>query len=308
MAENTTILAEPVEPTEQETAIALITKAEIDAEVSTAKAFPRSMQKFLTEAKEMACLTAEIAESCIYSLPRGNKTIEGPSIRMAEILVSCYTNLRAADRVIFVDDKVITAQGIVRDVQKNISYTAEVQRSILQHEWVNDPDNPGKRKKSGRMLRMNDDMIVMTGRAACSIAFRNAVFKVIPAAVVQEVYEAVKKVAKGTMETLVDRRDKAMTYFRGLGVKDEHIFEVLNVNGLVEIGLDELQVLTGMRSAIKNGEATVESIFIQPAADAKAEADKITKRTEEKLNKAAKAKAAQEKLANEAKEQNGLTE
>lgn len=267
----------------QETAISLITKAEIDMQIATAQAFPRSMQKFLQQAREMATLTVEIAESCAYSLPRGGKFVEGPSVRLAEIVASCYMNLRTGARVIFNDGKVITAQGIVHDLQKNIMHTEEVQRSIQQNEWEKDPNNPGKNRKTGRMIPMTEDMQIVTGRAACAIAYRNAVFKVVPAAIIQDLYEMVKETAKGTAETLVARREKAMAYFRQLGVKDEQIFQVLEVKGLADIGLDELQKLTGMRAAIKNGEASIETLFFTP--DPKAKSDKATKKTEDKLNK-----------------------
>jgi hypothetical protein len=272
-----------VQVVEVEAAISLITKAEIDMQIATAHAFPRSMQKFMQNAREMACLTVEIAESCAYSLPRGGKFVEGPSIRLAEIVAACYGNLRTGARVIFNDGKVITAQGIVHDLQKNNMHTEEVQRSIQQHEWEPDPTRPGKNRKTGKMIPMTEDMQIVTGRAACAIAYRNAVFKVVPAALIQELYEAVKETAKGSAETLVSRREKAMAYFRGLGVKDEQIFEVLEVKGLADIGLDELQKLTGMRAAIKNGEASIETLF--PPPDAKTKADKATKKTEDKLNK-----------------------
>jgi hypothetical protein len=274
----------------QETAISLITKAEIDMQISTAQAFPRSMQTFLNQAREMATLTMDIAESCAYSLPRGGKFVEGPSVRLAEIVASCYGNLRTGARVIFNDGKVITAQGIVHDLQKNIMHTEEVQRSIQQNEWEPDPNKPGKNRKTGKMITMTEDMQIVTGRAACAIAYRNAVFKVVPAAIIQDLYDLVKETAKGSAETLVVRRDRAMAYFKSLGVKDEQIFQVLEVKGLADIGLDELQKLTGMKAAIKNGEASVESLFFTP--NPKDKADKATKNAEDKLNKKTGNKAA----------------
>lgn len=278
--------AEPVileQAPAQDAAITLITKAEIDTQIATAQAFPRSLKAFYNEALSMATLNVEIAESCAYALPRGNKTVEGPSVRLAEIVAAAYGNLRTGARVIYNDGKVITAQGIVQDLQKNILHTEEVQRSIQQHEWEPDPARPGKNRKTGRMITMTEDMQIVTGRAACAIAYRNAVFKVVPAALIQDLYEKVKETAKGTAETLVARRDKAMAYFRGLGVKDAQVFEVLQVKGLEDIDLDKLVLLRGMASALKNGEVTLEGIF--PPPDAKDKADKATKAAEDKLNK-----------------------
>lgn len=271
--------AEVIEPV-MDTAISLITKAEIDTQIATAHAFPRSNAQFLKDVMSLATSSQEIAESCIYALPRGGKTIEGPSVRLAEIVASCYGNLRTGSRVIYNDGKHVTAQGIVHDLQKNIMHTEEVKRSILQNEKKWNPET-GKSENTGKMVPMNEDMQTVTGRAACSIAYRNAIYKVVPAVYINDIYEKVKEIAKGTAETLVARRTKALDYFRGLGVKDAQLFEALQVKGVEDIDLDKLQILTGMKSAIKNNESTIESLFPKP--DAKAKADAANKSTEEKL-------------------------
>ena len=226
-------------------ALSLITKAEIDVQISTAKAFPRSLTLFIQKATSMATLTEDIAASCSYALPRGGKSLEGPSVRLAEIICATYGNIRSGARVIANDGKTITAQGICHDLETNNCVTVEVQRSILD--------------KSGRPFKQ--DMQVVTGNAACAIAFRNAVFKVVPAALAQEVYDRAREVARGTAETLVTRRDKAVKYFRELGVKDAEICNVLGIVKIEDINLDHLQTLSGMRAAIKNGESTVKEIF-----------------------------------------------
>jgi hypothetical protein len=282
----TTQSAEPVEVevlSTQEAAIALITKAEIDSLIFRAQQQPRSLKAFVNEALSMATLNEDIADSCAYALPRGNKTVEGPSVRLAEIIASSYGNLRTGSRVIYNDGKHITAQGVVHDLQKNILHTEEVQRSILQHEWEPDPTRPGKNRKTGKMVLMNEDMQTITGRAACAIAYRNAIFKVVPAALIQDIYEKVKEIAKGTEQTLSARRLKAIQYFTALGIKEAQIFQVLEGKGIEDIDLDKFALLRGMASAHRNGEATLDGIFPPPAA--KEKADAATKKAEDKLNK-----------------------
>ena len=232
-------------------AFSLITKAEIDVQISTAKAFPRSLTMFIQKATSMATLTEEIAASCSYALPRGGKNLEGPTVRLAEIVCATYGNIRSGARVISNDGKTITAQGICHDLETNNCVTVEVQRPILD--------------KNGRPFKL--DMQVVTGNAACAIAFRNAVFKVVPAALAQEIYDRAREVARGTAETLVVRRDKAIKYFRELGVKDAEICNVLGIIKIEDINLDHLQTLSGMRAAIKNGESTVKELF-EPVTDA----------------------------------------
>jgi hypothetical protein len=223
----------------------LITKAEVDMQISTAKAFPRSLREFLLKAMSMATLNEDIAASCSYALPREGKSLEGPSVRLAEIVASAYGNIRSGFRVVSNDGKKITAQGYCHDLETNNFVALEVSRRIT--------------KKNGQTF--SDDMQIVTGNAAGKIAYRNAVFTVVPAALVADIYERAKEVAKGTAETLIKRRDKALEYFRLLKVTDKQICEVLELKKVEDIDLDKLAILTGMRAAIKNGETTVQLLF-----------------------------------------------
>src|ERR1043165_7764854 len=120
--ENEIILPEVIN---EESSLSLITKAEIDVQISTAKAYPRSLTKFIQKATSMATVSEGVAESCAYALPRGGKTLEGPSVRLAEIVVSSYGNVRAGARIIYKDNKIVRAQGICHDLEGNTSVTVE---------------------------------------------------------------------------------------------------------------------------------------------------------------------------------------
>ena len=240
-----------------ETALSQITKAEIDTQISTAKAYPRSIKMFLDKAMSMATITEDIAASCSYSLPRGNKSLDGPSVRLAEIVCSSYGNIRAGARVIENDGKTITAQGICHDLETNYCATVEIKRSILQNEYKNG-------SKTGRMITMNEDMQVVTGNAACAIAYRNAVFKVVPSALIANIYDTARQVAKGTAETLVARRTKAIEWLKSQSITEKQICDVLEIKKVEDIDLDKLAILTGMRSMVKNGESTLQELFQKP--------------------------------------------
>lgn len=244
-----------IENSANETALYLITKAEVDQQISTAKAFPRSISSFREKAMSMATLTEDIAASCSYSMPRAGKALEGPSVRLAEIVVANYGNIRAAARVIDNDGKTVTAQGICHDLETNYCTTVEVKKRIT--------DKQGK--------TFSEDMQVVTGNAACAIAFRNAVFKVIPAALVTDIYEQAKLVAKGTAQTLIERRNKAVTWFTEQGIKPAQICAALEIKKVEDIDLDKLSVLSGMRSAVKNGESTLKELFEGEASAPKEE-------------------------------------
>jgi hypothetical protein len=226
-------------------ALSLITKAEIDVQISTAKAFPRSLKTFIDRAITMATLNEDIAASCSYSLPRAGKVLEGATVRLAEIVCSAYGNIRAGARVIANDGKTVTAQGICHDLETNNCVTVEVKRKITD--------------KNGKLF--SEDMQVVTGNAACAIAYRNAVFKVVPSALCNDVYEKAKEVSKGTSETLIVRRNKAVEYFKSLSVTEKQICDILEIKKIEDIDIEKLATLTGMRSLIKNGESTIKDLF-----------------------------------------------
>lgn len=238
--------AESVRPSSTEVQVmSPATRAEVDIQVSTARRFPRSIKAFNRQAMEMATFNEDIAAGCIYALPRGGKPIEGPSVRLAEIVLAAWGNVRADARVIDVGAKEITAEGMCWDLEKNIAIRVQVKRRITE--------------KSG--ARYNDDMIVVTGNAACSIALRNAVFKVIPMAFSRDIYRAARATAIGDAETLSAKRAAMVAYFGKMGVTPEQVYAAVDKPGIEDIGLEELMTLKGTATAIKEGITTVDDAF-----------------------------------------------
>lgn len=234
-----------VTTTDAPSVLSTLSKAEIDVQIATAKNWPRSVKQFRQQALELATLDEETAASCLYALPRGGKKIEGPSTRLAEIAVSCWGNVRVAARVVSVDERSITAQGVCYDLEKNVCVSVDVQRRITD--------------KHGR--RFNDDMVNVTGMAACSIAYRNAVFRVIPFAFIKPIYAEAKLCSVGKASTMQERRDKCLDFFRKSGATDDQVLAAIGRKGMEDVTLDDLVVLRGYASAIKDGEATVDEVL-----------------------------------------------
>jgi len=281
--------AAPEAEVEREVAITDLTlqtmmRADLDVQISTAKAYPRSLKAFREEAISTVSLSQEVAESCTYALPRGKDTIEGPSVRFSEIIFAAYGNIRVGGRVVLNDGRWVTSQGICHDLQKNTSKTIEVKRSVMQNEYKWD-EVKRKSVRTGRLVPMNEDLQTLAGNACTSIATRNAILTVIPKAHWSEIWEIAKRVALGNQETLVDRRDKALKYFADKGVSTERVCQTLGVLGTEDIDLEKLGLLTKFKTALKNNEATVEAIFppVKPPAETKGAA--ATKAAEDKLKK-----------------------
>lgn len=225
--------------------VALLNRSEIDMQVATAHKFPRSIKRFRNEALQMVTLNESVAESCIYALPRGDKTIEGPSARFAEVVASAWGNCRAGARVVSDQGDFITAQGMFYDCERNVGLTYEVQRRITD--------------KRGN--RFNADMIGVTGNAASSIALRNAILKGVPKAFWDDMYQAARAVVMGDFSTLANRRADALKAFVAFGVTNEQVFAKLGVEGTHDITLEHLVTLRGLITAIKEGDTTPELAF-----------------------------------------------
>lgn len=228
---------------------------DIDQQIATARRYPRSVVTFARQATEFATMNREIAASCIYALPRkdddGTKTIEGPSARFAEIVASAWGNLRAIGRVGDHDGQFVTARGEAWDVEKNVAIAYEVKRRITG--------------KGGRTY--SADMIMTTGNAAASIALRNAILKVIPTTFWKPVYNACRKVIAGDQQTFAKRRDEALHEFAVMGVTEDRVLAALGVRGKADITGDHLVALAGIRTALKDGDTTIEDAFdMTPAA------------------------------------------
>jgi hypothetical protein len=232
-------------------------KGETDTQIATARRFPRSLKGFKNKAMSLATLDEETAASCFYTLParRGGdkKLIEGESIRLAEIAAASWGNMRSQATIIDIDDKFVTARGMCWDLESNNAVGVDIKRRITD--------------KSGR--RYSDDMVQTTSQAACSIALRNAIFRVIPKAVIRDVYLKARETAVGTAETLVNRRAKMVDYFKKMGIQPDQVCARVEKPSIDDITLDDLAILIGLATAIRDGETSLDEAFPPPEVEKK---------------------------------------
>ena len=268
--------------------VALLNKSEIDMQVATAHKYPRSIKRFRDEALAMVTLNENIAQECIYSLPRDGKNIEGPSARFAEVVASAWGNSRAGARVVSDAGDFVTAQGVFHDLERNVAITYEVQRRIV--------DRQGRRFKP--------DMIGVTANAACSIALRNSILKGVPKAFWSDMYEQARQVAIGDVQTLANRRARALGVLQKMGVRPEQVFTFLGVAGEEDLTLEHLGTLFGITTAIKEGDTTPEQAFATDGGGAAAAPKPLATMTAEAFN--AKAPAWREMVVSGKKTPNAL--
>lgn len=236
-------------------------RASVDSQVATAKQYPRNINRSITNSIVIATMDDETAQSCGYALPRGGKPITGPSVHLAKIIVSNWGNMRTEAKVVQITDKQIISRGTCWDLETNVASAFEVRRSII--------DRHGK--------RFSDDMITVTGNAANSIAYRNAVFAVVPKAITDKVYKAAQKFITGDLsdeEKLIKRRADAISHFKNeWDITEEEVIKLCGKQTINQIRANEIALLLGMAQSLKDGDTTVGELMkpIRESKEAKSE-------------------------------------
>lgn len=224
-------------------------RANIDIQVSTAKQYPRSISRCANNAVAIATMDKDTAQSCGYALPRGGKPITGPSVHLAKIIAQQYGNLRAEAKVVEITDKQVVSRGTAWDLENNYAVSFEVRRSIIG--------------RNGN--RFSDDMITVTGNAANSIAYRNAIFGIVPKSITDKAYKAAQHLITGDLsdlEKLIKRRDGAIKHFiNTYGITEEEVIKLCGKHTVNQIQADEIALLLGFAQSLKDGDTTVEELM-----------------------------------------------
>lgn len=233
--------------------VSMLVSSEIDRQIATAKAYPRSIERFRSSVLALCTLNEEVAAQCLFAMPRGGKVIEGPSIRFAEIAIAAWGNCRVGAQVVGEEGSFVKAHGVFWDLQSNAAMGFEVRRPIVY----------SKTHKIERLRgqRFDDDMIAVTGNAASSIALRNAALRGVPKALWWDLYLQAKATAVGDVKTLASRRAAAIDAFKKFGITEAQIFATLGIAGVNEIDLDGLAKLRGFLTSITSEEKDPEEIF-----------------------------------------------
>lgn len=251
-------IAQPVAAT------ARLVRAEIDTQVSTAKSYPRQITKFLRESVDLACRDQATAQSMFYSVPRANKSIVGPSVRLAEIMSCTWTNLRAECRFVEYRESThtVVVEAVCWDMETNTAIKIQKER---------------RAEKKRNMPKPDADMIQLAMNAAMSIALRDAIFRVVPRAYVNQVFEQAKKTALGKAKSIKDTVAEVMAEAAKFGVSEERVIAAVEgATSREDIGLDEVIYIRGLFTTAKEGEVALEDLFPDPKAEKKTLKDRVT--------------------------------
>lgn len=214
---------------------------QVKAALFSAKQFPRDQQAAFNRIMQ-ACQRKKLAEEAAYEFPKGGSKVNGPSIRLAEVLAQNWGNMEYG---------VIELEQ-VNGVSKMESYAWDIETNTRRSMIFNVKH---ERKAKGRIDKLDDprDVYELTANMGAR-RVRACILGVIPGDIVDAALERCKQTLKeGYDEPLADRLRKALQKFQEkYGVTKEMIEEYLGCNQESFTENDFLRIVNIWRSLNDN--------------------------------------------------------
>lgn len=186
---------------------------EVQAMIVIAKKFPRDVNTSISEITT-ACQRRGLAEVGMYQYPRGNETVTGPSVRLAEAMAQGWGNIEYGIRELSQVNGESVCEAFAWDMQTNVRSSTMFTVKHMRHT-----------KRGSYILtdpRDISEMILNQGARRK----RSCILAVIPKDVQDIAVEQCEKtLVEGHKEPLVDRIRKMLVAFQGFGVTSEMIEE-----------------------------------------------------------------------------------
>lgn len=250
------------------TSAAALAKSRVEARITQALLRPRDLDDVRVRMLK-ECRRPGFAEVARYSIPRGGKSIEGPSIRFAEMCLRTMGNLCVETPTTYEDGEKRIMRVEVTDLEANSSYSLDitvaktVERKQLGKGQAAIATRANSYGDQVYIVSATDDELAVKQAALVSKAVRTLVLRLVPGDLVDEGM-------RQTMDTLrsADRTDpdaarkKLADAFSALGVSPSMLAAYLGH----ELGASTPSELVDLRAtyaALRDGEATWASITSQ---------------------------------------------
>lgn len=243
-----------------------ILKADNEAQQSWAMAHRRDILRAKTQSVAELEAFPEAAERAWYSIPyrddnspTGKTMVEGPSIKAATALMRNWQNCTSGSLIVGETDDRVQVLGFFFDVENNIRKFKPFNVSKL-----------GWSKKMQKSFRLADQKLVMAIQAGASKAERNAILSGLPQGLIDVYVKTAKEIVadggkgKSTkqIESAQDRVAKLYKAFEKWEVTAEMLDHWIDSQAdTIKNPKDVVVALTGLGTAIKDGQTTVEEVF-----------------------------------------------
>lgn len=243
------------------TAAAAQARAAVEAMYVMALKQPRDLMavrdRLLTE-----CRRKGFAESATYRLPRGGKTIEGPSIRFAEAAARALHNIHVRTSITYEDDERRVGEVTVIDLEANLPLSAgftldkTVERRNIKAGDVVVSERVNSTGQTVFRIVANEADILMKQESLVARLRRNLILQLLPGDLRDEAMEAcAQTMAAGDGADPKATAKKIADYFGALGVSVAALRDYLG-HALDQVTPDEAKDLRGVYSAIKDGQTS----------------------------------------------------
>lgn len=224
----------------QATHAAALARYEVEGALIVSKKFPRNEDKAYQSLIKSA-KRASFAEDATYRFPRGNETIEGPSVYLAREAARLWGNIRYGCDVVSADETHIHLRGWAWDTETNARVSCDDHFAKLIY-----------RKKGGWIKPDERDLRELQNRHAAFL-IRNCILSLIPCDVVDDVVKEARKTRKcGAEANLDDYRKETLRVFGALGVEAEELEGYLGKK-LSACDADDYVNLRGVYKSITDG-------------------------------------------------------
>jgi hypothetical protein len=246
--------------------------AEVQASMVLAKEFPRNQAGAIEEIIQ-ACTRPKLADGAVYSFPRGDQQVTGPSIRLAECIAQNWGNICFGVMELSQSQGESSVMSFAWDLQTNTRAVKTFQVAHIRY------------KKGGKRIPLTDprDIYEMVANQGAR-RLRACILAVVPGDVVESAMEQIGK----TRENRFKGQDLAEVVKKAAGgflarykVTEKMIVAMLRPNAGAEkldditITLDEILRLENIWTSLKDGYSKPAQYFDDP--DAKPEASQKEK-------------------------------
>jgi hypothetical protein len=245
------------------TVLAARAKAEVEARYIMAMHRPRNWDvvrsRLLKEVERPG-----FAEKAWYQIKNRGA---GFTIKFAEAALRNVANLEARSDIVFEDDNVVAMSVIVIDLETNVSVQIPVQvkKTVERKSLRRGEVELGRRTNSyGDLIyirQATDDEIRPKINAEISKALRTGVLRLLPGDIQSDCEARINAIREGAVAADPDAyKKKIIDSFSKLKIGADDLERVLE-HSLDTASEEELLMLRGMYSALKNGDATYTDFF-----------------------------------------------
>lgn len=188
---------------------------EMEGAIIVAKRFPRNEDKAF-ESLTKSCGRLSFAQDATYSFPRGDQTVEGPSVYLAKEGARVWGNIRFGADIISDDESSRHVRGWAWDMETNTKVTADDSFAKLIY-----------RKKGGWQKPDERDLRELTNRRA-AILIRNCILSLLPSDLIDDAIRTAKQtLEKGVASNIDASRKQCIVAFSSIGVSVEDLEKYL---------------------------------------------------------------------------------